>query len=256
PGAGGEGERFEPGMRPGQGGAGERLQPGTRLGQGGAGERLTPDVRPGQGGSGKRFTPGNPNSIPDRHQDLANRFDDLNAHWNDQEWHHEQWTGPNGTDINHVGFWGPNGYWGHTGVWGPNGGHWGHSTGIGPNRAWTRSTGIGPNGAVWGHGAAVGPNGAFGYAGYAGPAGHWSRNWGGWYHGFAPTWGHGRWDYLWDEYPAAMAFGATMWGLNAVNWAFGVGAYDNPYYDAPVYVNNQAVVSYDQPIVGDPSYET
>jgi tetratricopeptide (TPR) repeat protein len=53
-----------------------------------------------------------------------------------------------------------------------------------------------------------------------------------------------------------MAFGATMWGLNAVNWAFGVGGYYNPYCDGPVYVNNQQIVSYTQPIVGDPSYET
>jgi len=50
-----------------------------------------------------------------------------------------------------------------------------------------------------------------------------------------------------------MAFGATMWGLNAVAWGFGVSGYYNPYCDGPVYVNNQEVVNYNQPIVGDPS---
>jgi tetratricopeptide (TPR) repeat protein len=135
-------------------------------------------------------------------------------------------------------------------VWGPNGGHWGHSTGIGPNGAWGRTTGIGPNGAVWGHGGAIGPNGAWGYAGYSGPAGHWSRNWGGWYNGYGPAWGNGRWDYLWDNYPVAMAFGATMWGINAINYAFGVGSYYNPYYDS----GSGGYASYSEPIVGDPAY--
>ncbi|HWL11146.1 MAG TPA: tetratricopeptide repeat protein, partial [Planctomicrobium sp.] len=96
----------------------------------------------------------------------------------------------------------------------------------------------------------------FGYAGYSGPAGHWSRNWGGWYNGYAPAWGNGRWNYLWDTYPVSMAFGATMWGISAVNWAFGVGGYYNPYCDGPVYVNQQQVVNYNEPVVGDPSYAT
>lgn len=253
PGAGKIGERFPSAVRPGTGGSGVQL-PGLRPGQVGTGDRL-PGFRPGQEGTGNRFTAGNPNSIPDRHQDLANRFDDLQTHWNDGDWHHEQWVGPNGGEVNHVGFWGPNGYWGHTGVHGPNGGYWGHSTGIGPNRAFGHTTGIGPNGAVWGHGGAIGPNGAFGYAGYAGPAGHWSRNWGAWYNGYAPAWGYGRWDYLWDSYPVAMAFGATMWGISAVNWAFGVSGYYNPYCDSAVYVDNQQVVSYTEPVVGDPAYE-
>ena len=155
----------------------------------------------------------------------------MQSHWNDSGWHHNQWTGPNGGDINHVGFWGPNGYWGHTGVWGPNGGHFGHTTGIGPN-------------------------GAYGRSSYLGPAGHWSRNWGGWYNGYGPAWGNGRWNYLWNQYPVAMAFGATMWGINAVDYAFGVTDYSNPYCDGPVYVDNQPVTTYTEPVVGDPSYET
>jgi hypothetical protein len=202
-------------------------------------------MRPGAGGAGERWSPGQSGQIPERHQDLSNRFDD---HWGDSSWYHNHWEGPNGTDINHIGFWGPNGYWGHTGVWGPNGGHWGHSTGIGPNGAWGHTIGWGPNGNAWGHGGAIGPNGAYGWAGYSGPAGHWCRNWGGWYNGFAPAWGYGRWDYLWDTYPVAMAFGATMWGINSINYGFGVGTYYNPYYDGGGYV------SYAQPIAGDPGY--
>lgn len=200
----------------------------SRSSAGGVGERNLPVVRPGAGTGGQRFN--SAGSIQSRHQDLNNRFDDLHNHWNDSGWHHQQWNGPNGGDINHVGFWGPNGYWGHTGVWGPNGGHWGHSTGM---------TGNG----VWGRGS------------YFGPAGHWSRNWGGWYNGYGPAWGYGRWNYLWDRYPAAMAFGATMWGLNAMAYTFGVGNYYNPYYDGPVYYNNQAIVTYNQPVVGDPTYD-
>lgn len=200
----------------------------TRPGAGGAGERNLPNIRPGQGGAAERFNPGG--SIQDRHQSLNNRFDDMHNHWNDSGWHHQQWNGPNGGDINHVGFWGPNGYWGHTGVWGPNGGHWGHSTGIGPN-------------------------GAYGRSSYFGPAGHWSRNWGGWYNGYGPAWGYGRWNYWWNRYPVALAFGATLWGMNAMAYTFGVGNYYNPYCDGPVYYDNQAIVSYTQPVVGDPAYE-
>ena len=226
--------------RPGAGGSGTRFNPGN-------------NTRPGAGGSGERYNGG---SVQDRHNDLNNRFNDLNNHWSDNGWHHQQWNGPNGGDINHVGFWGPNGYWGHTGVHGPNGGYWGHSGGVTPYGAWGHTTGVGPNGAVWGHGGAIGPNGAFGYAGYAGPAGHWSRNWGGWYNGYGPAWGNGRWNYLWNQYPVAMAFGATMWGLNAVNTVFGCSDYSNPYCDGPVVVDNQPVVSYTEPIVGDPAYDT
>ncbi|WP_157605123.1 tetratricopeptide repeat protein [Schlesneria paludicola] len=213
--------------RPGAGGAGERF-PGMRPGQGGAGER-NPGMRPGQGGAGEQRGLGNRGSISDRHQDLENRFNDMNQHWNDSGWHHQQWNGPNGGEINHVGFWGPNGYWGHTGAWGPNGGYWGHS----------------------GH---VGPNGAWGHSGYFGPAGHWSRNWGGWYNGYGPAWGNGRWNYLWNTYPVAMAFGATMWGLNTINYLFGVSGYVNPYYASGD--DGSAGFAYDQPIVGDPSYDT
>lgn len=208
-------------MRPGAGGSGTQ-RPGIRPGQGGAGERI-PGTRPGQGGAGERFPGTRPGqggagerwTPGQRHDDLANRFDDLQNHWNDSGWHHNQWTGPNGGQINHFGYWGPNGYWGHTGVWGANGGYWGHT-------------------------------GAYG------PGGHWSRNWG-WYNGYGPAWGNGRWNYLWDQYPVAMAFGMTSWGINCVAWGMGISSYYNPYYTQPVVVDNQTIVNYSQPIVGDPS---
>ncbi len=213
--------------RPSAGGAGERF-PGLRPGDGG--------VRPGQGGAGERWRPSDRGTIADRSDDLAGHFNDLNNHWGDNNWHQNNWNNNininnniNNRDINHVGFWGPNGYWGHTGVVGPNGGYWGHT----------------------GH---IGPNGAWGHSGYYGPAGHWSRNWG-FYNGYGPAWGSGRWNYLWNQYPVAMAFGATMWGINAVSYAFGVSSYYNPYYTSPVIVDNQPIVVYSQPIVGDPAYE-
>lgn len=249
---------------PGLGG-GSGTGSGNRLGGSAGQDRFNGNSRPGNlnANGNNRIGNGNGNlnqrlsinqeSVPDRHQDLSNRFDDMQNNWNNSGWHQQQWTGPNGGEINHVGFWGPNGYWGHTGAWGPNGGYWGHTTGIGPNGAYGHTTGVGPNGAVWGHGGAIGPNGAFGYAGYYGPAGHWSRNWGGWYNGYAPAWGYGRWNYLWDSYPVAMAFGATMWGINTVNYAFGVSDYSNPYCDGPVMVDGQEVTSYTDPTIGDAS---
>lgn len=249
--------------RPGAGGAGTLNRPGngntatlpglgggsgaTRLGTGGAGTRQpgASGNRLGQGGAGQRFTA---DSVPQRHQNLSNQFDQLQGNWGDGDWH--SWTGPNGGQVNHIGFWGPNGYWGHTGVNGPDGGHWGHSTGIGENGAFGRTTAWGPNGNWYSHGGAIGSNGAFGYARAGGPAGYWSRSWGGWYNGYGPAWGYGRWDYLWNQYPVAMAFGATMWGLNAMAYTYGVSDYTNPYYDG------SGSVSYAEPLTGDPSYET
>lgn len=238
PGAGGAGTAGRPSQLPGRDGVagnlpgiGNRPGAGTRPGAG-AGNR--PATLPGLGGAGAigagaigagdRMA-GNRGSVADRRQDLSGRFDQLQSNWGNGNFNH--WEGPNGGSINHIGFWGPNGYWGHTGAWGPNGGHWGHSTGIGPNGAYATNR-------------------------YFGPAGHWSRNWGGWYNGYGPAWGNGRWNYLWNQYPVAMAFGATMWGLNAVGWAFGVGSYWNPYYDTPVYYNDQPIVTYQEPIFCDP----
>lgn len=81
---------------------------------------------------------------------------------------------------------------------------------------------------------------------------HWHNyNYGhyaGWYHGYCAAPGF-RWNYLWNEYPVAMAFGVTRWGLNALSYRWGLWGYSNPYYTEPVYVNNQVVVTYDQPLV-------
>jgi tetratricopeptide (TPR) repeat protein len=260
PGAGGGGTATLPGLgsstRPAAG-AGDRLS-GDRVGGGAAtrpatgavGDRFSGAAGAGnrlnQGGAGTRFSQ---DSVPQRHQDLSNQFSDLKSNWTDGDWH--SWTGPNGGQINHIGFWGPNGYWGHTGAWGPNGGHVGRSTGIGAGGAYTRTSGWGPNGNYFGRGAAVGPGGAAAWAHGGGPAGYWSRSWG-WYNGYGPAWGNGRWDYLWNQYPVAMAFGATMWGLNAVSYAMGVSDYSNPYYDS----SGSYPTNYDEPLTGDPSYDT
>jgi tetratricopeptide (TPR) repeat protein len=56
---------------------------------------------------------------------------------------------------------------------------------------------------------------------------------------------------VWDEYPAAAAFGLTAWGYNRMAYTFGYSGYANPYYDyaAPaetvVYDYSQPLVSYD-----------
>ena len=46
-----------------------------------------------------------------------------------------------------------------------------------------------------------------------------------------------------------MAFGTTMWGLNAAANAFGYWGYSNPYYSEPYPVGGGAYVDYSQPIV-------
>jgi tetratricopeptide (TPR) repeat protein len=54
---------------------------------------------------------------------------------------------------------------------------------------------------------------------------------------------------MWDEHTALMAFGTTMWGLNAAAYAFGYWGYSNPYYTEPYPVGGGAYVDYSQPIV-------
>lgn len=73
----------------------------------------------------------------------------------------------------------------------------------------------------------------------------------GWYHGYWPPPAGSRWNYLWDEYPVAMAFGVTRWGLNTLAYRYGLWGYYNPYYTQPVYYNNQQIVAYDQPVIYD-----
>jgi uncharacterized protein (TIGR03066 family) len=64
------------------------------------------------------------------------------------------------------------------------------------------------------------------------------------WHGNASDW----WHHMWDEHTALMAFGTTMWGLNAAAYAFGYWGYDNPYYSEPYTVGDGTVIDYSQPI--------
>ena len=68
-----------------------------------------------------------------------------------------------------------------------------------------------------------------------------------WHHGcwndFGDWWGH-----MWDDHTALMAFGTTMWGLNAAAYAFGYWGYSNPYYSEPYPVGGGAYADYSQPI--------
>lgn len=93
------------------------------------------------------------------------------------------------------------------------------------------------------------PNGPHGnyHPYYHGPYG----SHGGWYHGYGPAWGNGRWNYLWNQYPVAMAFGVTSWGINTAGYLFGCGSYYNPYYDSGA--ASEQVVDYSQPVVADPN---
>lgn len=74
---------------------------------------------------------------------------------------------------------------------------------------------------------------------------------GDWYHGYSYG---GWWNHAWDNHPGWMAFGMTTWGMNRLAWGFGLGAYSNPYYTAPV--GGAPVYNYSQPIVqNDPVYD-
>lgn len=73
---------------------------------------------------------------------------------------------------------------------------------------------------------------------------HWNNNWvhhhhHGWYNG---CWTGGMWGRYWY---APLAFGATAWGLGAMNAGWGYGAYANPYYVPAVTTG----YDYSQPIV-------
>lgn len=76
----------------------------------------------------------------------------------------------------------------------------------------------------------------------------WNRNnWNrpDWYHG---DW-HGNWDRPWNRWPVGWAAAGAAWGLAAADpWALGYSSYDNPYYTAPVVVDN-TTYDYSQPIV-------
>lgn len=58
---------------------------------------------------------------------------------------------------------------------------------------------------------------------------------------------------MWDDHTALMAFGTTMWGINAASWAFGYSSYENPYYTESYPVSGGSYIDYSQPIAVDSS---
>jgi tetratricopeptide (TPR) repeat protein len=54
------------------------------------------------------------------------------------------------------------------------------------------------------------------------------------------------WNYMWNNYPVASAFGITRWGVNRVAYGFGYWGYYNPYATA---VPASETYNYSQPIV-------
>jgi tetratricopeptide (TPR) repeat protein len=74
---------------------------------------------------------------------------------------------------------------------------------------------------------------------------NWAGEHGDWYHGaWAGGWYPGAgWNYMWSNYPVAAALGLTWWGASRMSYAFGMGGYSNPYYDA-----GMAGYDYSQPV--------
>ncbi len=70
-------------------------------------------------------------------------------------------------------------------------------------------------------------------------------NHGDWYHDcWHDNWYPGSsWNYMWNNYPAAAAFGVTAWGVNRIGYSWGYWGYYNPYYTP------SATYNYSQPIV-------
>lgn len=58
---------------------------------------------------------------------------------------------------------------------------------------------------------------------------------------------------MWSDHTALMAFGTTMWGLNAAAYGFGYWGYSNPYYTESYPVGGGTYVDYSQPIAIDNS---
>lgn len=59
------------------------------------------------------------------------------------------------------------------------------------------------------------------------------------------------WNYMWNNYPVASAFGVTRWGVNRMAYGFGYWGYYNPYAvttpSYQVYNYSQPIVNYSQP---------
>ncbi len=67
-----------------------------------------------------------------------------------------------------------------------------------------------------------------------------------WYHGcWGGDWYPGAgWNYMWDNYPVAAAFGVTAWGINRIGYGWGYWGYSNPYATSV-----STSYDYSQPIV-------
>lgn len=53
------------------------------------------------------------------------------------------------------------------------------------------------------------------------------------------------WNYMWDNYPVAAAFGVTRWGVNRMAYGFGYWGYSNPWASS----GSSTSVSYSEPLV-------
>lgn len=82
----------------------------------------------------------------------------------------------------------------------------------------------------------------------------WHRRW---YWGYATGYWN-RWDYLWDDYPAAAAVGLTWWGVNSLAYGFGYNNYYNPYYvETGGYSYAEPIVTtINVPVEGEPATTT
>ena len=71
-------------------------------------------------------------------------------------------------------------------------------------------------------------------------------NHGGWYNNcWHGNWSSGSgWNYMWNNYPVAAAFGVTRWGVNRLAYGFGYWGYSNPWY-----VTGSGGYNYSEPLV-------
>lgn len=78
------------------------------------------------------------------------------------------------------------------------------------------------------------------YSQYRWYRGHWNGAW-------RNRW-NTRWRSTWRNYPLALVFGLSPWGINRMAYWFGYGGYYNPYYVQPLVIGN-TTIDYSQPLV-------
>lgn len=78
----------------------------------------------------------------------------------------------------------------------------------------------------------------------------WHDRHGDWHHDYWHDHG-GWWNHMWEDHTALMAFGTTMWGLNAAAYGFGYWDYSNPYYTESYPIGADTVIDYSQPLQPD-----